>query len=523
MPTRSPSGKTPTRLDEARRLEKLSQAEWRRRRAEVARLIAAGEEAAARRLLAEIGESPPKDRPEEQPKAAAQPLWEGSPDPDDALPTVAAKKLKSASGDASHKPSLSPRLASRMTPPPKATSCEPGNVSLRSEPPKRIASKSTAPKQAAPKSVTAKLKSDRRPKRRRRPKTWLAWVQSRPPWATSLAAHSAMLTLFAMFTFATFGEQGFTLTATFDDSDSWEDLSSEVTLTNFEAPIEAEAEAPAEQVADLSANLELESLTKPAELSNVSLLGQTLSVSAESLMAAVPGGGDSTDTGQAEGEGEAEASAAGGNPRAGGGPGKVSFFGAEAEAQRIVFVVDNSGSMQHGRMQMTILELAASIRRLSQSQEFYVVFFSDQAYPMFYPKSVMETLPATQENKKAAMKWLRTVEMCLGGRLLDAMDFAVGLKPDVVFLLTDGDIRSPRVIERMTAAESWDFPIHTLGMGARTPQHAQVLQAIADASGGTARPVLADPRAVAQARARPIPYHNKPGTVWGSAVRPWEP
>jgi hypothetical protein len=92
----------------------------------------------------------------------------------------------------------------------------------------------------------------------------------------------------------------------------------------------------------------------------------------------------------------------------------------------------------------------------------------------------------------------------------------------VVFLLTDGDIRSPRVIERMTAKDAWGFPVHTLGMGARTPQHAQILQAIADASGGTARPVLADPTAVAKARARPIPYHNRPGPVWGSAVRPWE-
>jgi hypothetical protein len=333
---------------------------------------------------------------------------------------------------------------------------------------------------------------------------------------TSLTAHSATLTLFAMLTFATFGEQGFTLTATFDDSDSWEDISSEVTLTNLEVETESELDTPTELPADVAVDVPLESLVEPAELSNVNVLGQMLSVSAESLMAAVPGGGEG------DGKGEGAASAAGGAAKPGGGPGKVSFFGAEAEAERIVFVVDNSGSMQHGRMQVTLLELAASIRRLSESQHFYVVFFSDQAYPMFFPKNVMETLPATQENKKAAMQWLRTVEMCLGGRLLDAMDFAIALKPDVVFLLTDGDIRSPRVIERMTAKDAWGFPIHTLGMGARTPQHAQILQAIADSSGGTARPVFADPSAVARARAKPIPYHNRPGAVWGSAVQAWE-
>ena len=93
--------KTP--LDEARRLEKLTQAKWRRSRAEVARLIAAGEEAAARRLLAEIGECPPEVEHQAEPKAAAQPLWEGSPDPDYAPPAVTATKPQSASGDASHK------------------------------------------------------------------------------------------------------------------------------------------------------------------------------------------------------------------------------------------------------------------------------------------------------------------------------------------------------------------------------------------------------------------------------------
>ncbi len=516
MKTRSP-------LDEARRLEKLSQAQWRRRRAEVARLIAAGEEAAARRLLAEIGERPPNEWAEERTEAA-QPHWEGSLDPDDAPPAVAPTKPQSATGDASHEPQQAASQAPQKSPHPQPTPCEPGSVRSRSERPVRVAPASVAKKaasqKAAPKSVTAQLKSKRRPRRRRAPQTWLQWFRTRPPLATSLAAHSAMLTLFAMLSFATFGEPGFSLTASLEDNDEWVDFSGEVTLASLEVETESELEQPSELMADVVADVELATFVEPASLTTVSALGDVLAVSAESLMAAVPGG----DTGQGEGQadGEGATPAAGGSPQSGGAPGKVSFFGAEAHAERIVFVVDNSGSMQHGRMQVTLLELGASIRRLSESQHFYVVFFSDQAYPMFFPKNVMETIPATQENKKATMQWLRTVETCLGGQLLDAMDFAVGLKPDVVFLLTDGDIRSPRVIERMTAKDAWGFPIHTLGMGARTPQHAQVLQAIAEASGGTARPVLADPTAVAKARARPIPYHNRPGPVWGSAVRPWE-
>lgn len=331
---------------------------------------------------------------------------------------------------------------------------------------------------------------------------------------TSLAAHGALLTAAAMLSFATFGEPGFSLTAALADETSWDDLPAEVTLAELE--IESDLAELSDAPSDLAADIELTSLVEPAELANTSTLGEMLSVSAESLLANVP----ATPGGASQGEGESQP--AGGGATSGGEAGKVSFFGAEADAHRVVFVVDNSGSMQHGRMQTTILELSAAIRRLSASQEFYVVFFSDQAYPMFFPQSVLEPMAATPDNKRAVAKWLRSVEMCLGGRLLDAMDIATGLEPDVVFLLTDGDIRSQRVVERMTAEDAWSFPIHTLGMGARTPQHAQILQAIAEASGGTARPVIADPEVVRRAMNRPIPYHRTPGPVWGSAVQPWQ-
>ena len=193
------------------------------------------------------------------------------------------------------------------------------------------------------------------------------------------------------------------------------------------------------------------------------------------------------------------------------------------DALDLLFVIDNSGSMQRGRLETTLGELAQAVGRLSHSQSFHVVFFSDQAYPMYFPDAVEGLQPATPDNKRRLVRWLSTVEMCLGGRLLDAVEMAAAMEPQVVYLLSDGDIRSERVIAELTRPNVFPFTIHTLGMGARGPADAQKLTAIATAHGGTYRPIAATPAAVRSAAVQPIPYHNRaPGKVWGSAVRAWE-
>ncbi|MEN0110014.1 MAG: VWA domain-containing protein, partial [Planctomycetota bacterium] len=331
-----------------------------------------------------------------------------------------------------------------------------------------------------------------------------------PPWAVSAATHTAGLLLLSLLSFATFGDAGFSLSATVGEDDAWSDVVAEVTLPDATD----EASDPAAVVeplsVDLAAEVALDALVTPVSLETSFTGGDLLSGDAASLMAAVPAAGESA--GDADGR-EAAPSASGG--------GRVAFFGSDAVANRVAFVVDNSGSMQRGRLETTLMELDAAVWRLTPSQEFHVVFFSDQAYPMFFPASDPGPIEASEANKRALSEWLGTVEMCLGGRLLDAMEIAARAEPDVAYLLTDGDIRSARVRADMTAAGAWGFPIHTLGMGARTNDHIAVLQTIAGNSGGEYRPVDAIPAAVQRARQRPIRYHRTPGEVWGSAVQAW--
>ena len=186
-----------------------------------------------------------------------------------------------------------------------------------------------------------------------------------------------------------------------------------------------------------------------------------------------------------------------------------------------MFVVDNSGSMADGRMETTLMELQRSVEAMKEDQLFSIIFYSDQVYPLFYPESVTELVPATRENKQKVAKWLPTVEMCLGGRLREAMDLALTMEPQVVYLLSDGDIRSEPLMRHLTEPNDWKFVIHTFGMTVRNPSHLAKLSAIATSHGGQFIPVSIHPAAAQMSRQRPVKYNREPGLVWGTKVRPW--
>jgi len=209
-------------------------------------------------------------------------------------------------------------------------------------------------------------------------------------------------------------------------------------------------------------------------------------------------------------------SGGGSGPSSGTGNGPpATFFGSSAIANRVVFVVDNSNSMDEGRMHTSLAELARCVQALSPEQSFYVLFYSDTVYGMFHPHAVDELLPATKGNKQRLMQWLHTAEMCVGGRLVDAMRLVVRLEPDVVFLLSDG-VMSDYPVDYITDANNnWPFTIHTIGMTVPDAAAAQNLARIAHANGGTFRSVGVSPLAQELAKRNPIKKNRHRGGVWG--------
>jgi hypothetical protein len=180
----------------------------------------------------------------------------------------------------------------------------------------------------------------------------------------------------------------------------------------------------------------------------------------------------------------------------GGEPGSAVFFGTRSKGNRFVFVVDNSSSMRDGRLDAAIAELVRSVESLSPRQSFYVIFVSDQPYPMFYPQPATDLLPATPQNKKRLSEWLPKALLASGKNreIIKAMDLAASLRPQAVYLLWDGDMRYSEkvrleVMTHLTRPNQWNFAIHTLGMGVTSLDAEYNLTAVAQAHGGTYRRV----------------------------------
>jgi hypothetical protein len=129
-----------------------------------------------------------------------------------------------------------------------------------------------------------------------------------------------------------------------------------------------------------------------------------------------------------------------GGPGRGGGH-KASFFGVGAAGRRIAFVVDASSSMNHPylgeaktRFGQLKLELAKSILGLTEEQQFFIIFFNEHPIPM--PADGMEH--AYPQNQQRFLEWLASVPASGLTDPRPALTMALGLRPDVVYLLTDG-------------------------------------------------------------------------------------
>jgi Ca-activated chloride channel family protein len=199
------------------------------------------------------------------------------------------------------------------------------------------------------------------------------------------------------------------------------------------------------------------------------------------------------------------------------------FFGTKIEGRRVVFVLDNSGSMQGGRLETVIAELLKCVDSLDpKKQEFYVVFYSDVPYPLFYPTPANNFVKPTDRNKQMLAAWLGTVELCMGDAVVEALNAAMSIQPDTVILLSDGRVQGEKKMAALLNANQGVAPIHTVGIGLGAGKTAREnLQQIAEANGGEFREAEVPDEMKQLARKEPRPYHDAaPGRVWGRAVKP---
>lgn len=158
---------------------------------------------------------------------------------------------------------------------------------------------------------------------------------------------------------------------------------------------------------------------------------------------------------------------------------RASFFGIPARGQFFIFVIDHSGSMiDDDRLTRAKIELRRSVFALQPPQRFEVIFYNHESTPM--PGGPLPR-PADQKTKDQLTSWLRLIGPDGETDPKSALGQALALRPDAVFLLSDGEFPEGTV-ERVAKLNPRKVPIHCVDLtGGLAGDH---LQRIARDSGG---------------------------------------
>lgn len=238
----------------------------------------------------------------------------------------------------------------------------------------------------------------------------------------------------------------------------------------------------------------------PSLLPSLAGFGENQSEGAD-LIAIGPGGGRGTAVGLGTGTGDGSGLLAPfGNPGGGAGIGpRSNFLGLGGNARRIVYVCDASGSMLN-MFDLLRIELRRSIDRLAPVQSFNVIFFQDTGFLAADRTGLMLATPA---NKQRTYDFLERTFPRGETNPLPALELAFAQKPELVYLLTDGDFSGPGndAVVAWCKARTADgkVKINTIAFIPResreNPQdleYVKALRQIAEDSGGRFRHVTDD-------------------------------
>ncbi len=160
------------------------------------------------------------------------------------------------------------------------------------------------------------------------------------------------------------------------------------------------------------------------------------------------------------------------------------FFGIKTDGASFVFVVDGSRSMNHPhpgpaktRFKRLKLEIIKSVGKMRKEQNFFIIFFNDQAYPM--PARSLQ--PATAASQKKYLYWMSELRADGQTDPEAALSLALRLKPEVIYFLTDGEFEF-RVQRRLLQLKQEQTQIHTYVFGETKGE--DVMQTIAAQNGG---------------------------------------
>lgn len=294
---------------------------------------------------------------------------------------------------------------------------------------------------------------------------------------TSFAFHVVGLLIVASLAFS-IGKESNGVMFDADVGNSEEVGFDQVDMVAVDLPVEPQEVSPPQE------SISVPSLTSLAVASTTATVptdsGQSIDATLTSTSAEASGGGSSNDS-------AAMALASTLNKRG------AAFFGAYAEGKRFIFVLDSSRSMlQDDRWTYACNQLIDSLNGLEPEQEFYVICFDlETSYLFNIPPSRAKFFKSDDTTLARVKRWLRSHELGRATMPAQALQNALALEPDAIFLLSDGELQDNSIgMLRSINGFSSNYrqiPIHTVHLF--SDEGRETLQLIARENSGTFTPV----------------------------------
>jgi hypothetical protein len=169
----------------------------------------------------------------------------------------------------------------------------------------------------------------------------------------------------------------------------------------------------------------------------------------------------------------------------------VQMFGVNGKGSKFIYVLDRSESMSGRRLQMAKEELIRSVNSLGNHHQFNIIFYSGE-WRLWQTGSGRRLPFATETEKQDAIQFINSITASGGTHHYRPLLEAIAHRPDVIFLLTDGeshDDLSPDqldVIERTNSRFGQGAQINVIqfGGGGLTESPSRALQELARQNNG---------------------------------------
>jgi len=163
-----------------------------------------------------------------------------------------------------------------------------------------------------------------------------------------------------------------------------------------------------------------------------------------------------------------------------------TYFGIPVTGSKVAFVCDVSGSMRY-KLDLSYDQLTRAVKALPSTSQFEVVFFNEHVWP--WRGRLSRADPVTKE---LLVRHLPTIEVKNYTNLFDAIETALGLGVDEIFVISDGEPNRGRkqfpdeILAELKRINVRHTRIHTVSV-IRTvdgDEHVSILKRIAEENGG---------------------------------------